>query len=78
LDGVRGGHLDAVVVLECLEETNAPPLNAPFPLFAFHEGAELRDTGAGSVSTKETPVTGELTTVMFETLPVGLEAFSPP
>ena len=26
-------------------ETNAPPLNAPFPLLAFHDGAVLRDTG---------------------------------
>jgi len=61
-----------------VKETIAPPLIVPFPLLAFHEGAVLRDTGAGSVSTTDTPLTLELTTVMFATVAAGLEAFSAP
>src|ERR1035441_4715526 len=60
------------------KETNTPPLNAPNPLLAFQTGGELRITAAGSVSVSETPLTLALTTVTFETLPVGLEAFSAP
>ena len=50
----------------------------PFPLPPFQVGAELRVTGAGSVSVTETPVTFALTTVTFAMLPVGSEAFSAP
>src|ERR1035437_175722 len=55
-----------------LEVTKAPPSN---PLIAFSVGAVLSVTVAGSLSVMEMPVRVESFTVMFWTLPVGLEAF---
>ena len=59
-------------------EIRAPPLNAPNPLLLFQLGAELIVTAAGSPSVTETPVTDEVVTVTFATLPTGFEAFWPP